>query len=650
MQPSQFAAKRANILPGYKQLFGCILMVLFMVALTTQSSPSKVWIYFTDKGSEVENMESFSQIPRIIKERSINLKRSNSRSDDWANSPLNVPISEKALQRRRKVLAALKEDHTLTKSARTIEDSSSLYSIHDAPIFEDYVDGVKSILRTDQKIGVRSSWLNAITVADISEDQLKKLQNLPFVLKVEKVASFKKSTELESEQVPVPRSLTQNNYYGSSLEQLRQMNLIEVYQRYPELSGENITMLVCDSGFHIKQHRAFSKLKMVAQYDFVYGDPNTDNEPGESPTTANHGTECVSAIAGYDPYTYMGVAPNVSLLLAKTEDTRSESAVEEDNFIAAIEWGEKLGAEIVSASLGYTDWYSHNNMDYNGLKSPLTRVVNIAARYKGIVMVLAAGNEGMSGIGVPADSFDSIAVGAVNLDGGIASFSSRGPSDDGRIKPEVCARGVSTYLVSPLSDSSYLTSSGTSFSTPLVAGAIALILQKNPTWTPYQVRRALLMTSSKASSPDNTYGWGIVNILAAIQFNDSASFESNTFNDSPSACPKTTSLGYLYNSECGWKVNRGVCFNGVCRCYLASSNATSCDISSSASSNIPFVTKCGLHNCKKGICAQDASCQCNYGWSGSDCSIPVLLSISSTIEYLAINPLFILFLIGLAIV
>ncbi|KAG2381880.1 hypothetical protein C9374_005672 [Naegleria lovaniensis] len=606
----------------------------------------KIWIYFKDKGQEVSDLKSSSQIPTIIAKRMYTLEsKKNSRSvreSSSFTSPTNVAITEKALARRRKQLTQQfgTNDNVHVKRSDLSISESSLYSVHDIPIYEDYIERIESILRTDQKIGVRSNWLNAISVADVTQDQVLKIRKMDFVQHIEQVASFKQRTQVTDDPIITTKSSSrtteQNTIYGLAQEQLSQINVIPLLESNPNLNGTGVTVLICDSGFH-RQHRAFKNLKLVAEYDFVYGDTNTDNEQNESSTVGNHGTQCLSALAGYDPYTFMGVAPGVSVLLAKTEDVRSETPAEEDNFIAAIEWGERMGADILSASLGYTDWYSHSKKNYNGVTSPLTRVANIASRYKGIVMVLAAGNEGNEGISTPADAFDSITVGSVDSSGGISVFSSRGPSDDGRVKPEVCARGTKTNVVAPNSESEYTTNSGTSFSTPIVAGCVALAMQMHPDWTPYQVRKAFMLTASQASAPDNNYGWGIVNLAGVMNFSQNSS--STYFNDSPTPCPVTTNLGPLYNSECGWKANRGVCFNGLCRCYLASSTKDSCDIPSAGSS---IVTKCGLHNCKGGVCSKE-KCQCFYGWSGTDCSIQDAISISSTILF-SLNTLVIVFL------
>ncbi len=223
----------------------------------------------------------------------------------------------------------------------------------------------------------------------------------------------------------------------------------------------------------------------------------------------------------------------MEFLLAKTEDETSESIVEEDNYVAALEWGEQNGADVASSSLAYLDWYSYCDMDGN--TGVTTKAVDIAVSL-GMVCVISAGNWGTVSpppnpcdtlyyyISAPADADSVIAVGAVNRDGIIASFSSHGPTYDGRIKPEVCARGVSTWCTNPNSNS-YRTARGTSFSAPLVGGAAAVIISAHPDWTPMQVREALMMTADQSDDPDNDYGYGIIDVMAAI------GYETNSINN-----------------------------------------------------------------------------------------------------------------------
>jgi subtilisin family serine protease len=196
------------------------------------------------------------------------------------------------------------------------------------------------------------------------------------------------------------------------------------------------------------------------------------------------------------------------------------------------EWGEWLGADILSSSIGYIDWYSQNDLD--GSTARITQAVNIAIEL-GMVVVTAVGNSGPGGIVAPADAFDVISCGAVDGNGIIASFSSLGPTADGRIKPEVCALGMGTFTATADSTTSYETGEGTSLAAPVISGACALLLEAHPDWTPFQIRNAILNTADQSNIPNNTYGWGIVDAVAALNYDktetpsDSIFFISNGY-------------------------------------------------------------------------------------------------------------------------
>ncbi len=270
-----------------------------------------------------------------------------------------------------------------------------------------------------------------------------------------------------------------------------------------------------DTGYNMA-HPVFDSLNIIAEWDVINDDSTTKNEAGQDASSQhNHGTSTFSALGGYAPGSLIGPAYKANFLLAKTEIYDQEIQIEEDHYVRALEWGEALGADVASSSLGYTDWYTWENMDGN--TAVTTKAVDIATSL-GMICVTAAGNENgnyWNHIIAPADADSVISVGAVDKLGTIASFSSRGPSFDGRMKPEVSARGVATACASG-NGTSYAYSSGTSLATPLVAGAAALILSAHPTWTPMMVREALMKTASQFDNPDNVYGYGIIDVWEAI--------------------------------------------------------------------------------------------------------------------------------------
>jgi hypothetical protein len=242
------------------------------------------------------------------------------------------------------------------------------------------------------------------------------------------------------------------------------------------------------------------------------------NQPGDPPSQDDHGTFTLSTCGGLVDGELYGPAFEATFMAGKTEITEDEIPIEEDYYVEGLEWADSLGADVVSTSLGYFDWYTFEDLDGNTCVTTIG--VDIAVSH-GIVCCTAAGNERNSPWGhiiAPADADSVIAVGAVEEDSSLASFSSPGPTYDGRIKPEVCAMGVLVYCADPGDIYGFTYASGTSLSTPLVGGAAALIVQAHPNWSPLMVREALMMTASQNYHPDNDFGWGIVDVLAAAQY------------------------------------------------------------------------------------------------------------------------------------
>jgi hypothetical protein len=282
-------------------------------------------------------------------------------------------------------------------------------------------------------------------------------------------------------------------------------------------SGQGVRIAVFDTGF-FRAHPALPHLNVIAEWDFINDDGVTSDEVNDVEGQMTHGTLSLGILASYWPGTTMGVAWDAEYILAKTERAAQEIQSEEDDYIAALEWADGLGADIVSSSLGYFYWYSQDDMDGN--TALITQAVDIAAS-RGVLVVTAAGNEGTTSWGTiiaPADADSAIAVGAVDVSGVLKEFSSRGPTADGRIKPDVVAQGELVATLGWQEPPSPAAGSGTSAATPLVSGAAALILQKHSGWTPIQVRDAFRATASQTDSPNNDYGWGVINAHAAANY------------------------------------------------------------------------------------------------------------------------------------
>jgi hypothetical protein len=396
-------------------------------------------------------------------------------------------------------------------------------TLEDAPMRHEYVAAVGGIAGRVRNV---SRWLNAMSV-EATAEQAAAIAALPFVAKVEPVRRY--GQRREPLQAPLAAAAAGADEwkkalvldYGTSLGQLEQIKVTRLHEF--RLDGRGVIVAVLDSGFDTLQHEAFATTSILATRDFVNGDADVSDagDAGEG----SHGTQTLSVLAGYRPGQLIGPAYAASFLLAKTENTASETPVEEDNWAAAVEWAESLGADVVSSSLGYLvfdrPFESYTARDMDGDTAISTRAADLAAA-RGVVVVVSGGNAGPAAPGsnslaAPADGHGVIAVGAVTSAGARASFSSVGPTADGRIKPDVAAQGVSVKVARPDSTSAYATANGTSFACPLVAGTAALLLQARPDATAEEIAGALRATASQGGSPDNLLGHGVVDALAALR-------------------------------------------------------------------------------------------------------------------------------------
>lgn len=304
--------------------------------------------------------------------------------------------------------------------------------------------------------------------------------------------------------------------YGPSEMPYRQLHLRPLADA--GVNGSGVRVAILDAGFNTLDP-VFSGVTVTAQHDFVFGDSVVRDQPNDQPGAQFHGTAVWSLFAGLVPGRLVGIARGASYLLAKTEDIRSETRVEEDNYVAALEWADSIGVDIVSSSLGYLSFdngFSYTPSQLNG-DVAVTSVAADSAAGRGILVVTAAGNEGpgFRTLVTPGDAHSVITAGAEDSLGTITGFSSRGPTADGRLKPDLTAPGLD---VCTDAGGALGRLAGTSFSTPLLAAGAALLKQLHPTLGPLALRDALRTQASNHATPDSTRGWGRPDVTAAATF------------------------------------------------------------------------------------------------------------------------------------
>ncbi len=397
----------------------------------------------------------------------------------------------------------------------------------DLPVHAPYVDQLRARGFTVRRV---SRWLNAASI-EAPAVKLTQLEGLGFVRRITPVLARRGPIEplvgdaREAAKTGVmsaaqaPSDSLEHLFYGPSYNQLDQLQVLAMHRM--GYSGAGVRVLMLDTGYK-KDHPVFACARVIAEYDFVMEDGNTQNEGADNVNQHNHGTGTWATLGGYGPKALIGPAFAAEFVLAKTEDIVHEVHAEEDNYIAALEWGDTLGVDVASASLGYWDFddsTSYTLADLDGDTAPITIAVDIAVA-KGMCVVNAAGNAGPnpSTIGSPADADSVISVGAVDSLGVIQAFSSRGPTADGRIKPEVCARGRNTYWAQAWTNA-YGPANGTSLATPLVGGLAALLKEAHPDWPGETIREALMGTATRTGTPDNAYGYGIAQGVSAMTHN-----------------------------------------------------------------------------------------------------------------------------------
>jgi len=376
----------------------------------------------------------------------------------------------------------------------------------DVPVNEDYIDEVKD---TDGiTVLAKSKWFNCVFVRGGQED-IEDLGDLSFVSSIEYAdRSLNRAPAQSSFRKNDPVAQRIDFVYGQTENQITMLSLDQVHQ--DDYTGEGMIVAIMDSGFSgVDTQPGFARIrdngKLGEGYDFV-----SRTEDVFAFSGSDHGTRVVSNIAGFVQDQFVGTGPDAFIYCFRTEDVGSEGPIEEANWVEAAERADSLGVDVINTSLGYRDYdnprYSYTYDDMDGVTAFISRGAT-AAFEKGMMVVTSAGNSGTGMISAPADAVGAFTVGAVDASGSYAGFSSIGPSSDGRVKPDVMAKGDNATVIN--ASGSITTSSGTSFSSPIMAGAVASIWQANPYKTNAELMQLIREVSSTFDSPTPQFGYGI---------------------------------------------------------------------------------------------------------------------------------------------
>ena len=393
--------------------------------------------------------------------------------------------------------------------------------LKDVPIYQPYVDQI--IASIGIQVKAKSKWFNAVHVRGAFAD-IQNLTGLTFVdhiyfanrtLNISgKISNSSKTTTVYNVNKVLETNTTFD--YGNSDNQIHMLNADYLHQQ--NFTGSGKIIAVMDAGFpNVDVGSAFQRLRdnnqILGGYNFVDRNANFY-------TRNSHGTMVLSTMGGFQASQLVGTAPDSNYYLFITEDADTENPVEESNWVEAAEMADSLGADIITTSLGYFDYdnpnYSYTYNDMNGITSYISKGADIAFS-RGMICVASAGNSGGSlnpHIGVPADAINIVAVGAVRSDRIYATFSSIGPSFDGRVKPDVMAQGLNAVVATVAGTIG--TASGTSFSGPIMAGAIASFWQAVPNLSNQQVLDFVKQSADSFTNPTNQYGYGIPNFQLAL--------------------------------------------------------------------------------------------------------------------------------------
>lgn len=391
----------------------------------------------------------------------------------------------------------------------------------DAPLHQPYIDQITA--STGITVLAKSKWLNMLHVRGNSLADVQALSSLAFVDHIQYAnhslnpgGKMDNSKKFTSTNKWLDTNNTNVNFnYGNSATQVQMLNCHILHQQNYTGAGKIVAIL--DAGFPgVNTATPFQRLRdnglILGGYNFVTNSTNFY-------TGNSHGTNVLSTMGGYAT-NLVGTAPDAKYYLFITEDVASETPLELSNWIEGAEEADRLGVDVINTSLGYFGFdnpaHSYTYAKMNGQVSVASRAVDIAFS-RGMICVISAGNEGNSSephVGTPADATFAVTVGSVTSSEVRSGFSSIGPTADLRIKPDLMAMGTATVISNTAG--TITTANGTSFSSPILAGAITSFWSAFPNKKNSEIVQLVKQSADRYSTPDNNYGYGIPDFQLAL--------------------------------------------------------------------------------------------------------------------------------------
>lgn len=437
-----------------------LLLLVILVSSLAFSQEEDAWVFFTDKPN----------------------------AQFYLDNPLQM-LTQRALDRRSSQNIAL--------------------NVNDVPVSQEYINQIAS--SSGITVKAKSKWMNCVHVRGSQQD-IAALSTLSFVQSI-KFADSSLNLRTSATIIPVNKSMdvTENFNYGGSFNQIQMLNGQALHEQ--GFTGNGKVIAVLDSGFiNVNSTSPFQRL---FDNNLILGGYNYVSQSEDVYSLHNHGTMTLSCMGGFVDNELVGTAPNAHYYLYVTEDVTEENPVEESYWVEAAEEADRLGADVISTSLGYYQFdnpnYGHNYSDMTGDEAFASKGANVAFS-KGMIVVASAGNSGgnpepSNHVGVPAEATNVFAVGAVKFDETFASFSSVGPTFDNRIKPDIMAKGQAATVAN--TSGTVQTASGTSFSCPIMAGMITSFWGAFPDLNNQQIIQLVKQSADRYTNPDNQFGYGI---------------------------------------------------------------------------------------------------------------------------------------------